>query len=173
MLETSPRIQPGCHEPCERLAAPPGSPAPLRSASVRDAATTAPRRPLSYQHPVGVSADGHRKMRPADDCKPNCQRRVPVRPVPTASRRGLARPDSMRRAVHAVAVRFGSPLRSAPAACLAPRLPSRLASDASSPTRCELNELDAHRIRQDRLPRRPVKGGSSCDPKRLQPTSEP
>lgn len=47
-------------------------------------------------------------MRPADNCKPDCQRRVPVHPAPTASHRAFTRLDPIHRAVHAVAARFGS-----------------------------------------------------------------
>lgn len=80
-------------------------------------------------------------MRPADDCKPDCQRRVPVRPVPTASRRGISptgldAPRGSRRRGTLWFAAAGSP-----DACSAPGLPSRLASDASSPVQCELKRV--------------------------------
>lgn len=113
-----------------------------------------------------------RKMRPADDCKPDCQRRVPVRPVPTASPRALARLDPVRRAVHAAAARFGSLLGTASKSSDLRCRTVQLASDASS-RHGERPAIWVHTARRGRFPRRPVTDDGSDNPKRLRLASEP
>lgn len=163
---------PGCHEPAlAEISAPltrlhPCAQFPSR----RCDNSTAP--PTELPASVTFPPTRDRKMRPADDCKPDCQRRVPVHPVPTASRRALARPDPVRRAVHAAAARFGSLLvpvsKSSHLRCRT----VQLASDASS-RHSARPAIWAHTARLGRFPRRPVTDDGSDDPKRLRLASEP
>lgn len=110
-------------------------------------------------------------MRPADDCKLDCQRRAPLHPAPIAQPR-FCLDRTMHRAVHAVAARFGSPQRSTPELFRLRRRPCDSPLALRRPA-LHVPLLDGHRRAKVTFPRRLVKGGGFRDPKRLQPTSEP
>ena len=166
--ETSPRIHQDHHDSATPKFGPSESPAPVRAASLRDPATTGPRRPPRYRTPIDVAVFRARKMRPADLCKPELSK--------TSTRAFGAYPASqvmsptrvMRCAVHAVAASFGPP-RGTTSSFFGRRSLLRLASSAPSPHASARTRTESYD--QGRFSRRLVTGDALHDPKHLPPTS--
>lgn len=166
--ETSPRIHQDHHDSATPKFGPSESPAPVRAASLRDPATTGPRRPPRYQPETTLPSHRARKMRPADLCKPELSK--------TSTRASGAYPASqvmspthvMRCAVHAVAASFGPP-RGTTSSFFGRRSLLRLASSAPSPHASARTRTESYD--QGRFSRRLVTGDALHDPKHLPPTN--
>lgn len=126
------RIHQDNHDSTTSIARPRESPAPVRAASLRDPATTGPRRPPRYRIPLTFPSTEPRKMRPADLCKPELSKTSTRASGAYPACRVMNPTHGMRCAVHAVATSFGPP-RGTTSSFVGHRSLLRLASGAPSP----------------------------------------